>query len=387
MSPEEYDQRLQRVRKAADEIGDTSVSDNLRFVLDNIDTASNTPVVVSSLRNLRKYKGVKKEQVLQLACELGELALAKSPDSTFVLAELATALKFRGLNDQVIEKITDFDKRRPLVGLDPKDRDYLTVILATAYRGKGDSETGIRILEALNSHAPGVREALAELYYTVRRPDKAITLLQDERSLTVSMALSLGKSLKALGRIDDAVMVISPFKDNPKMRRFFEQVGLEREKASAQLSGKSKARQKVFVVHGHDEVATQTVARFLEKLKLEPIVLSEQPNEGRTIIEKFEAHADVSFAIVLLTPDDLGCPKDRPDQLRPRARQNVILELGYFIGRLTRQRVCALHKGSTEIPSDFHGVVYVPMDEGGGWKLKLVTELKQAGLDLDLNLV
>lgn len=144
---------------------------------------------------------------------------------------------------------------------------------------------------------------------------------------------------------------------------------------------------RVFLVHGHDEEAKLSAARFLEQLKLEPIILSEQPSEGRTVIEKFEANADVDFAIVLLTPDDIGYSRDCADQKRPRARQNVILELGYFIGRLSRSRVCALSKGSVEIPSDIHGVVYVSMDESGGWKLKLATELKQAGIDIDLNLV
>lgn len=143
---------------------------------------------------------------------------------------------------------------------------------------------------------------------------------------------------------------------------------------------------KVFVVHGHDEESKQTVARFLEKLKLEAIVLSERPNEGRTIIEKFEKNSDVGFAIVLLTPDDMGYTKDNHDQIRPRARQNVILELGYFVGRLSRSKVCALYKGTVEMPSDFHGVIYLPMDDAGGWKLKVASELKQAGIDVDLNL-
>ncbi|HEX3697630.1 MAG TPA: nucleotide-binding protein [Polyangia bacterium] len=121
---------------------------------------------------------------------------------------------------------------------------------------------------------------------------------------------------------------------------------------------------RVFVVHGHDEEAKLATARFLEKLQLDPVVLSEQPNEGRTIIEKFEHHADVSYAIVLLTPDDVGAPEEAPDVLRPRARQNVMLELGYFIGRLGRSRDCALYKDGVELPSDLHGVLYVQMDAG-----------------------
>jgi len=145
--------------------------------------------------------------------------------------------------------------------------------------------------------------------------------------------------------------------------------------------------QRVFVVHGHDEEAKLSVARFLEQLKLESVILSERPNEGRTIIEKFEHHSDVSYAVVILTPDDMGYEYEAPNNPRPRARQNVILELGYFIGRLGRSHVCALHKGSVEIPTDYHGVLYVPLDAGEGWKLKLAKEMKEVGLEVDLNLV
>lgn len=138
----------------------------------------------------------------------------------------------------------------------------------------------------------------------------------------------------------------------------------------------------VFIVHGHDEAVLQTVARFVEKLRLNPIILHEQPNRGRTIIEKFEGHSAVGFAVVLLTPDDVGGVD--ATQLRWRARQNVILELGFFCGSLGRSRVCALHKGDIELPSDFDGVLYVPFDDAGGWKAKLAKELAVAGLDVDL---
>lgn len=142
---------------------------------------------------------------------------------------------------------------------------------------------------------------------------------------------------------------------------------------------------RVFVVHGRDEAAKETVARFLAKLDLEPIVLHEQPNQGRTIIEKFEGHADVDFAVVLLTPDDFGDHADGSDQPQPRARQNVIFQLGYFVGRLGRSRVCALHKGGVEILSDYEGVIYVSMDDPQGWRLLLAREIKAAGIDVDLN--
>lgn len=143
---------------------------------------------------------------------------------------------------------------------------------------------------------------------------------------------------------------------------------------------------KVFLVHGHDDGMRETVARYLEKLGLYPIILSEQPNEGKTIIEKFESSAeDVGYAVVLLSPDDIGYPKDRPDDKKPRARQNVILELGFFVAKLGRGGVCALHKGDVEIPSDYHGVLYLKMDNY--WQISLAKEIKQVIKDIDLNKV
>jgi predicted nucleotide-binding protein len=141
----------------------------------------------------------------------------------------------------------------------------------------------------------------------------------------------------------------------------------------------------VFLVHGHDEAALHEVARFLEQLDQQVIVLREQPNKGRTIIEKFEDYTDVGFAIVLLTPDDKGGSVALGDSQRLRARQNVILELGYFLGRLGRSRVCALYVEGVEIPSDYSGVLYVKLDGDGGWRLSLAKELKAAGLPVDMN--
>ena len=143
---------------------------------------------------------------------------------------------------------------------------------------------------------------------------------------------------------------------------------------------------KVFVVHGHDNEAKEGTARFLQRLGLEPVILHEQASSGRTIIEKFEIYSgDIAFAVVLLTPDDVGCPGNGPNEPKPRARQNVILELGYFMGRLGRDRVCALHRGGVELPSDYQGVIYVELDTGGAWRTKLAQELVQAKLPIDLS--
>ena len=115
--------------------------------------------------------------------------------------------------------------------------------------------------------------------------------------------------------------------------------------------------EKVFIVHGHDHAARDTVENFVDNWGLTPIVLDEQPNKGRTIIEKFEEQAgETSFAIALLTPDDVGASKKNRSDLKPRARQNVIFELGYFFKAVGRQRVCILYKEGVELPSDVQGV-------------------------------
>lgn len=143
---------------------------------------------------------------------------------------------------------------------------------------------------------------------------------------------------------------------------------------------------KVFVVHGHDNEVKEATARFLAKLGLSPIILHEQPNSGRTLIEKFETYSDdVAFAVVLLTPDDVGGLRSSATVPQPRARQNVVLELGYFMGRLGRSRVCALHKQGVELPSDYQGVVYIEMDAAGAWKPKLAQELIEAKISIDLS--
>ena len=142
----------------------------------------------------------------------------------------------------------------------------------------------------------------------------------------------------------------------------------------------------VFIVHGHDDEAKETVARFIENFGIEATILHEQANRGQTIPEKFEEHAsEAGFAIILLTPDDVGASKDETDNPKPRARQNVVLELGYFWGKLGRGRVCVLHKGGVELPSDMQGLLYVPMNSPDEWQLPLAREMKQAGLPIDLN--
>jgi predicted nucleotide-binding protein len=133
----------------------------------------------------------------------------------------------------------------------------------------------------------------------------------------------------------------------------------------------------VFIVHGHDETLLNQVARFLEALELTPTVLFEEAARGRTIIEKLDEHRGVGFAVVLLTPDDVG-RGEKETELRPRARQNVILELGFFLGSLGRANVGVLYEESVELPSDYRGVEYIKVDA-------VARELKSAGVPLDMN--
>ena len=144
----------------------------------------------------------------------------------------------------------------------------------------------------------------------------------------------------------------------------------------------------IFLVHGHNEEMKQSTARFIEKIGLKPIILHEQPNRGRTIIEKFTDYSDVGFAIILLSADDVAFKKsENVKSGKFRARQNVILELGFFLGKIGRENVLVLHEQADnfEIPSDYQGVLYEPYDTGGNWKLSIAKELKASGYNIDGN--
>lgn len=140
---------------------------------------------------------------------------------------------------------------------------------------------------------------------------------------------------------------------------------------------------KVFLVHGHDNEAKTETARLLEKAGFDVVILNEQASIGDTIIEMLEKNTDVQYAVVLYTPCDYGrAVEDSEDKFR--ARQNVILEHGYLMGKLGRRCVTALVKGCIETPSDVSGVMYIPMDPNGGWKLKLAKNMLNVGLEFDL---
>ncbi len=141
----------------------------------------------------------------------------------------------------------------------------------------------------------------------------------------------------------------------------------------------------IFIVHGHDDEAKIKAARFVEKIGFKPIILHEQASSGKTIIEKIEEYSNVGFGIVLYTPCDLGGKKTETPTYNNRARQNVVFEHGYLMGKIGRDKVCALVKGDVETPNDISGVVYINMDTEDAWHLKLAKELRNSGYPIDMN--
>ena len=167
--------------------------------------------------------------------------------------------------------------------------------------------------------------------------------------------------------------------------KVFDHVEKETQPKAGLADADAVKNKKVFIVHGHDDLLKESVARLVEKIGLEAVILHEQANEGLTIIQKLEKQADVGYAIILYTPCDEGRKKGSENS-KPRARQNVVFEHGLFMGKLGSERVCALRKSEVEMPSDAQGILYIEVKEGSNdWMYQVTKELKKAGYDVDLN--
>jgi len=165
-----------------------------------------------------------------------------------------------------------------------------------------------------------------------------------------------------------------------------EEAGLVRKPPAVTPSPEPTPPSEVFIVHGHDDTMLTQAELLVRRVGIAPVILSDKSPEGQTIMEKFERYSKVPHAIVLLSPDDKGCRGcDFPEKGMTRARQNVILELGFFTGKLGRRGVTVLHRTAPdfEMPSDYHGVEYIPYDERSEWKIKLAAELERAGYRVD----
>jgi len=165
------------------------------------------------------------------------------------------------------------------------------------------------------------------------------------------------------------------FKDNfTRQYPIFKQLIERIKKGELKIDKPKEMTNKCFLIHGHNEALKLEVARLVEKeLGIEVKILHEQLNKGKTVIEKFEANSIVDFAIALWTYDDEGRKKGDENN-SPRARQNVIFETGYFFGQLGRSKVIVLNEPEIEIPSDYNGMVYIPLN--GNWKYDLINEIK-----------
>lgn len=156
----------------------------------------------------------------------------------------------------------------------------------------------------------------------------------------------------------------------------------EDESENDSVKKKRFVNNKVFVVHGHDGELKEKVARRLEQQGIEAIILREQANRGKTIIEKLETYSDVHVAIALFTQDDLGAAKDEKENEKYRARQNVVFEAGYFMGYLGRENTIIIVDDNIEIPGDLAGMVYTTKDN---WEFEMLKELNAAGMKIDMN--
>jgi predicted nucleotide-binding protein len=213
------------------------------------------------------------------------------------------------------------------------------------------------------------------------RRDRANAIV--EFALTHPAATTAENSLLSVF-IVRAAAVAKPCSDARSDSAVAHQAEIEAPQGQGPTESTSRSPSRVFVVHGQNEAARTAVVSFLSRVGLSGIVLHEQPSMGRHLLTKFIDEAElVTFAIVLMTDDDLGGLKG--SALAPRARQNVILELGYFLSHLGQDRVCALITPGLETPSDFDGMVYIRMDAEARWEAELERELLAAGMPLTVS--
>jgi predicted nucleotide-binding protein len=165
------------------------------------------------------------------------------------------------------------------------------------------------------------------------------------------------------------------------LETYYDELDTASEDGNAELNTVNYSR--MFVAHGHDGELKHVVARLIERQGIEAVILSEQSNQGQTIIEKLEREGDAAAAVCLFTADDIDCKRDSDEQ-QSRARQNVVFEAGFFIGRNGRSNIVSLVDPGVEILSDLHGVVYTSTTN---WQFSLLNELRTIGYSVDMNKV
>lgn len=232
----------------------------------------------------------------------------------------------------------------------------------------------------------GVASSDSEFQAWRTKTERILTKIFGEKSFEVKDFKNRPFTLTAyVGGTERSAFVKRCEKDLTTTKAIFvEYLKENTEETNAEASLVSPDFTNVFIVHGHDGELKSEVALLLKKQNINGIILAEQANQGRTIIEKFEENSDkCSAAIILMTADDEGKAKSEADN-KPRARQNVIFEAGYFMGKLGRPNVIIIVENGVEIPSDLQGVVYA---DRADWKFQVLTELKSIGYSVDANLL
>lgn len=266
------------------------------------------------------------------------------------------------------ERILDRDHAERIIEKNPKDYYYIELV--------EENEIKQKILEHISQlHNPTVGTLSNELQYDINTCYYHCQLIEEDGYIQLIDATSKDGidaliNLLPMGKVFLSNGGYTSSKDRIQQTT----VGSSSVFINVTKQEKEQPRsKKAFIIHGHNESIKYEVARLIEnECSTKPIILHEQPNKGKTVIEKFETYSEVDFAIALWTADDLGKAK-WDNELKPRARQNVIFETGYFIGKLGRERVIILYEEGVEIASDYSGVVYISLS--GNWKHDLRKEI------------
>jgi predicted nucleotide-binding protein len=254
---------------------------------------------------------------------------------------------------------------------------------------RDDMNEQIGKLESFLEHLKLIPEMTAEEVIEQKLAEESAKEVQTKemQSIEVQLREALTSELRPPKELPQEEPLVekplqeAPFKETPpKKEQPREKPPLNKALSQGQLPGGN-----VLLIHGRDEVTKESVLDFLENLGLRVIILHEQPDRGKNMMEMFEESPDIHFAIILLTPDDIATPRNKPKERQTRVSQNVMFEFGYFLSKLGRGRVCALYQEGVEIPSEYPGAVAIPMDSRGGWRLLVAKEIKQTGMEIDLN--
>ncbi len=243
-------------------------------------------------------------------------------------------------------------------------------------------------LESFLEHLKTIPEITAEEVIKQKLEEESV---KEEQSKIQSMEVQLREALTSELSPPKELPKEEPLIEKPLQEEPFKETPPKREQPREEPPPKMVLNQSrlpggnVLLIHGRDEATKESILEFLEKLELRAIILHEQPDGGKSMMEKSGESPDIRFAIILLTPDDIAAPRNKPKERQTRVSQNVIFEFGYFLSKLGCGRVCALYKEGVEIPLDYPGAVSIPMDSRGGWRLLVAKEIKQAGMEIDLN--